>query len=226
MLLYKKCSVLQFVETENPVEILGQYNQIVFDIVNIGENLQIMKMFEKQPETTEEIKNCLNDLKVLNSKDFKGLLKWREKMKKLIQKEEESDNDSKEISDEEENLTQDQKENLLHLKIEDHLEKEVKKKKKKLKKKERLKEKFKLRTGLAGHIVDDEFEAPTDIGLFSLSQIKKKELLDDVVNLEDTDQVMNEIEDENKKIKEIEIKRIIVILILIEVNMIIWWNNV
>jgi len=79
---------------------------------------------------------------------------------------------------------------------------------------------------LAGHIVDDEFEAPTDIGLFSLSQIKKKELLDDVVNLEDTDQVMNEIEDENKKIKEIEIKRIIVILILIEVNMIIWWNNV
>jgi len=83
MLLYKKCSVLQFVETENPVEILGQYNQIVFDIVNIGENLQIMKMFEKQPETTEEIKNCLNDLKVLNSKDFKGLLKWREKMKKI-----------------------------------------------------------------------------------------------------------------------------------------------
>jgi len=83
------------------------------------------------------------------------------------------------------NLTQNEKEGLLHLEIEDKLKKEQRKKNKKLKKRERLKIKNQMRTGLAGNIVDDYFEAPDDTGWFSLSNIKKKEQLYEVVNFED-----------------------------------------
>lgn len=42
---------------------------------------------------TEEIKACCEDLKVLNKKEFKNLLKWRDSIRKSINSEsQESDN--------------------------------------------------------------------------------------------------------------------------------------
>ena len=39
-------------------------------------------MFEASPLTTEEIKTCCADLRLLNKSDFKMLLKWRLEMLK------------------------------------------------------------------------------------------------------------------------------------------------
>jgi len=96
-----------------------------------------LKVYENHPLTSIEIKSCLQDLKVLNARDFKGLLKWREKIIKFAKtlnkdKDEESsdvDNNSNDDAmdtndkEEKENLTTDQQENLLHLDIEDKLKK-------------------------------------------------------------------------------------------------------
>jgi len=104
ILLHKKCSVLKLIEADSPAEILGQYNQIVFEQVEEGENEELIKQLEKNPLTTEEIKNCLSDLKVLNARDFRGILKWITKLKKLMNNKEESENVVEE--NELDNLTQ------------------------------------------------------------------------------------------------------------------------
>jgi len=198
-ILFKKISVQKFIEADNPIEALARYNEISFSPSDPTDDEKLLKVYENHPLTSNEIKSCLQDLKVLNAKDFKGLLKWREKMIKFTnttnqdKDEEISENNSNDDAldtndtEENENLTTDQQENLLHLDIEDKLKKLDRKKKKRLKKKEKLKEKFRLRTGLGGYVVDDEFEAPTESGLFSLSSIKSKDQLDTVVDKAETD---------------------------------------
>jgi len=100
------------INAESPVEVLGNFNEVVFNGVEEGENEELIKLIEKNLLTTEEIKYCLKDLKVLNASDFRKILKWIEKIKKLITKENEEDNTE---VDETENLTETEKENLLHL---------------------------------------------------------------------------------------------------------------
>jgi len=59
-----------------------------------------------------------------------------------------------------------------------------------------------MRTGLGGNVVDDEFEAPTDAGLFTLSNIKSKEQLDNIINSETADIVEKIYDDEEKSKKK------------------------
>ena len=44
-------------------------------------------MFETSPLTTEEVKACCADLRLLNKSDFKMLLKWRLEMLKTHKEE-------------------------------------------------------------------------------------------------------------------------------------------
>jgi len=118
------------------------------------------------------------------------------RLKKLITKENEEDNTE---VDETENLTETEKENLLHLEIEDKLNKEIKKKNKKIKKREKMKLKAQMRTGLGGNVVDDFFEAPEEMGLFTLSSIKGKEQLDDINNDEEPDIKIDSEEDNDEQ---------------------------
>ena len=75
-------------------------------------------MFEASPLTTEEIKTCCADLRLLNKSDFKMLLKWRLEMLKqnkevvkAMKKEEgqeEEEEEKKEAKKEEETSTEQQ----------------------------------------------------------------------------------------------------------------------
>ena len=75
-------------------------------------------MFEASPLTTEEIKTCCADLRLLNKSDFKMLLKWRLEMLKqnkevvkAMKKEEgqeEEEEEKKEEKKEEETSTEQQ----------------------------------------------------------------------------------------------------------------------
>ena len=71
-------------------------------------------MFEASPLTTEEIKTCCADLRLLNKSDFKMLLKWRLEMlkqnKEVVKamKKEEEEEEKKEEKKEEETSTEQQ----------------------------------------------------------------------------------------------------------------------
>ena len=77
-------------------------------------------MFETSPLTTEEVKACCADLRLLNKGDFKMLLKWRLEMlkqnKEVVkamkkeegQEEEEEEKEKKEEKKEEETSTEQQ----------------------------------------------------------------------------------------------------------------------
>ena len=73
-------------------------------------------MFEASPLTTEEIKTCCADLRLLNKSDFKMLLKWRlemlkqnkEVVKAMKKEEGQEEKEKKEEKKEEETSTEQQ----------------------------------------------------------------------------------------------------------------------
>lgn len=74
-LQFKEVPVNEFIETTDPIQMLGSLNRLSF-VENAGGNLAISTI-SKLPETTLEIRNCCYDLRVLGRKEFKHLLKWR-----------------------------------------------------------------------------------------------------------------------------------------------------
>eukprot|EP01126_Amoeba_proteus_P048581 TRINITY_DN5627_c0_g1_i10.p1 TRINITY_DN5627_c0_g1~~TRINITY_DN5627_c0_g1_i10.p1 ORF type:complete len:890 (-),score=254.32 TRINITY_DN5627_c0_g1_i10:305-2974(-) len=193
--LHKSCDVLDFIYCFDPVAILSDYNNIVFgpcppvpDVErerDVEDDEEERSLYHTHPRTTDEIKECLKDLKVLGKKDFRGLLRWRVLMRDFA-----SLNPKKEPQEKEEiELTEEQKENLLQQEMEDKINQMARLKKKKLAKRKKLQQKFLMRTGLRGDTGDVEgFEAPTDLELFDLSSVKNKDTLDnltgsDLVNL-------------------------------------------
>lgn len=76
----------------------------------------------QHPATTQEIKECLEDLKVLNGKDFKGLLRWRVTLRDFaIGNEKEEKEEEKE--EEKIELTEEQQQNLLQQEMDDTVKK-------------------------------------------------------------------------------------------------------
>ncbi|GAA5917864.1 hypothetical protein JCM6882_001720 [Rhodosporidiobolus microsporus] len=70
MTLYKECRVMEFIRSNDPIGVLGLVGRMRFQE---DEDKKLLK----NPLTTDEIKTCLDDLKVLGKKDFKMLLKYR-----------------------------------------------------------------------------------------------------------------------------------------------------
>lgn len=121
---------------------LSQYSSIVFrdcppaDWVqrdrDSEDDAEERELLLSHPSTNVEIKECLSDLKVLtlsssslsdwnkvlNAKDFKGLLKWRVTLREFAQGDEE-----KETNEEEQvpaiELTEEQQQNLLQQELDD-----------------------------------------------------------------------------------------------------------
>ncbi len=72
---FKEAPVSSFIETTDPIAMLGTLNRLSFHQAKNGD--VALAAIDKLPETTLEVRKCCEDLKVLGRRDFKTLLKWR-----------------------------------------------------------------------------------------------------------------------------------------------------
>ncbi|KAK6350017.1 AdoMet-dependent rRNA methyltransferase spb1 [Orbilia brochopaga] len=158
-LQYKEAPVKEFIETTDPIALLGSLNKFTFTDKNDIATAAITRM----PETTQEIRRCCDDLRVLGRRDFKQLLKWRLAIRDKFgwsakkKKEEEESKAEAERAEEAEITPMDEE-----LRIEEDLknmrDKEIQKKKKEKRRENERKQKEIVR--LQMHMT-----APMDIGL-------------------------------------------------------------
>merc|ERR1719160_337498 len=80
--LYKEITASEFIQTTDPISILGSYNKLTFKQPPNGD--VALAALDQLPETTDEIRRCCDDLKVLGRRDFKLLLKWRLKVRDIF----------------------------------------------------------------------------------------------------------------------------------------------
>ncbi|KAL4785562.1 Spb1 C-terminal domain-containing protein [Aspergillus varians] len=76
---FKEVPVTDFINTTDPIAILGSCNKLSFQ-QQPGGDLALATL-DRLPETTEEIQKCCEDLKVLGKKEFRNLLRWRLKVR-------------------------------------------------------------------------------------------------------------------------------------------------
>ncbi|RDW94813.1 adoMet-dependent rRNA methyltransferase SPB1 [Coleophoma crateriformis] len=76
---FKEVPASEFIQTTDPIAILGSLNRLSFAQPANGD--VALAALDKLPETTTEIRNCCNDLRVLGRKEFRMLLKWRLKVR-------------------------------------------------------------------------------------------------------------------------------------------------
>ncbi|KAL2821593.1 AdoMet-dependent rRNA methyltransferase spb1 [Aspergillus granulosus] len=76
---FKEVPVTEFINTTDPIAILGSVNKLSFQAPPGGD--LALATLDRLPETTDEIRNCCEDLKVLGKKEFRNLLKWRLKVR-------------------------------------------------------------------------------------------------------------------------------------------------
>ncbi|XP_053307152.1 pre-rRNA 2'-O-ribose RNA methyltransferase FTSJ3 [Spea bombifrons] len=178
--LYNRVSLIDFLRTPNPVDFLSKTSEIALDHPEL----------EKHTATTDDIRECCRDIKVLGRKELRSLLSWRTKLRRYLAKQfKESKESGKEInlsSGEEEDGEEEEKSPAVALEDEneelDRKLAEVKaeelatlkrKKKRLLKTLQRQRERVELKMDLPGVSIADEGET----GMFSLRSIGKSELL-------------------------------------------------
>jgi AdoMet-dependent rRNA methyltransferase SPB1 len=79
---FKECSASEFIQTNDPIAVLGSMNKLHFRQEANGDIAQAA--LDKLPETTDEVRICCEDLKVLGRKEFKTLLRWRLKARDIF----------------------------------------------------------------------------------------------------------------------------------------------
>jgi AdoMet-dependent rRNA methyltransferase SPB1 len=76
---HKEIPVTDFIHTTDPIAILGSINRLSFEQGPNGD--LALATLDRLPETTDEIRTCCLDLKVLGRKEFRNLLRWRMKVR-------------------------------------------------------------------------------------------------------------------------------------------------
>jgi AdoMet-dependent rRNA methyltransferase SPB1 len=76
---FKEVPASEFIQTTDPIAILGSLNRLSFEQPPNGD--VALAALDKLPETTQEIRNCCADLRVLGRKEFRNLLRWRLKVR-------------------------------------------------------------------------------------------------------------------------------------------------
>lgn len=101
---HKEIPVGEFIHTTDPIAILGTVNKLSFEQSKNGD--LALAALNRIPETTDEIRRCCEDLKVLGRKDFRSLLRWRLKVRdkfgmsaKALKKEKEEVKDGEEVTE-------------------------------------------------------------------------------------------------------------------------------
>ncbi|KAF1924072.1 uncharacterized protein M421DRAFT_73518 [Didymella exigua CBS 183.55] len=79
---FHEATVAEFVETPDPIAMLGSLNRLTFDQTGNGD--VAIATIDQLKETTKEVRNCCADLKVLGRADFKRLLRWRLKVRDIF----------------------------------------------------------------------------------------------------------------------------------------------
>uniref|UniRef100_A0A3Q1EJS5 FtsJ RNA 2'-O-methyltransferase 3 n=1 Tax=Acanthochromis polyacanthus TaxID=80966 RepID=A0A3Q1EJS5_9TELE len=188
--LFHSFTVTAFLKADNAVDFLGKASEITFDNPDL----------ESHSATSEEIKECCRDIKVLGRKELRLLLNWRSKLRRYLAKklkdeakqldqeissdEEESDSEEKpdkkkkeeeEEGDEEDDEEAEMEKKLAQLKAEEVAE--LKRKKKKLlKERRKQRERVELKMDLPGVSIANT----DDASLFSLMTVKKQKALTDI----------------------------------------------
>ncbi|GAB6028736.1 hypothetical protein CHUAL_004556 [Chamberlinius hualienensis] len=162
--LYHRVSVTQFVEGKSHIELLNDCSEITFD----------NEVIANHRLTTDEIKECCKDIKVLGRKELKLILTWRKNLRKeLYPDKDEKGTKADESTDEE---AEDEKidREIEELKIEEA--REIKLKKKKV-----LSERRKLRDKMNLNMIlpKDEPVVSEDVSLFQLVTIKNRKQLEE-----------------------------------------------
>jgi AdoMet-dependent rRNA methyltransferase SPB1 len=101
---HKEIPVSDFIHTTDPIAILGTVNKLSFEQSKNGD--LALAALNRIPETTDEIRRCCEDLKVLGRKDFRNLLRWRLKVRdkfgmsaKALKKEKEDAKEGEEVAE-------------------------------------------------------------------------------------------------------------------------------
>ncbi|KAL5002150.1 Spb1 C-terminal domain-containing protein [Aspergillus recurvatus] len=98
---FKEVPVTDFINTTDPIAILGSCNKLGFQ-QQPGGDLALATL-DRLPETTDEIRNCCEDLKVLGKKEFRNLLRWRLKVREkfglVVKKGQAKDDEAEEVAE-------------------------------------------------------------------------------------------------------------------------------
>ncbi|CAH1233220.1 FTSJ3 [Branchiostoma lanceolatum] len=161
--LFHKAKVSEFISSDTYMDMLASKNQLFFDDERIANH----------PLTTSEIKLCCQDIKLLGRKDIRLLLRWRKKMKEMLQSSTDTDQSTPQTGAEEEEEED--------VKIDEHLSQlqqeeaaQLKRKKKEVQKERR---KLQERMVLKMDVLNDKHDFQEERPLFNLQRIQKKQEL-------------------------------------------------
>ncbi|NXM69904.1 SPB1 protein, partial [Serilophus lunatus] len=188
--LYHRFTLMDFLKAPNPVDFLSKANEIT---LGDGE-------LERHSSTTEELRQCCRDIRVLGRKELRALLNWRTKLRRFLAKKLKEQAKELDINlssgEEEEGREEEKKEKKTTTKTEaDEVEREeeevelalaelkakelaeLKRKKKKILKEQRKqRERVELKMDLPGVSIADD----GDTSMFSLRSIHRTPLLDEL----------------------------------------------
>lgn len=190
MTLYHRFTLMDFLKAPNPVDFLSKANEIT---LGDGE-------LENHSSTTEELRQCCKDIRVLGRKELRALLNWRTKLRRFLAKKLKEQAKELDINlssgEEEEGKEEEKKEKKMSpratadevVKEEEEVElalaemkakelAELKRKKKKILKEQRKqRERVELKMDLPGVSIADD----GDTSMFSLRTIHRTPLLNEV----------------------------------------------
>ncbi|XP_065055265.1 pre-rRNA 2'-O-ribose RNA methyltransferase FTSJ3-like [Rhopilema esculentum] len=161
--LFTSNKVSEFMSCDNPIEMLSTTSQLILDDEIIASHFL----------TTQEIKLCCEDIKVLGKKELKNILTWRKKIRKEEEAKKADGKESEEPS-ESNKETEEETEEALDKMIKDLKEEEKHEAKRKKKHVREMKKKLSERLGKKA--AGDNNDA-LEMDLFRLSAIKSKEHL-------------------------------------------------
>ncbi|NXN94649.1 SPB1 protein, partial [Rhinopomastus cyanomelas] len=190
MTLYHRFTLMDFLKAPNPVDFLSKANEIT---LGDGE-------LENHSSTTEELRQCCKDIRVLGRKELRALLNWRTKLRRFLAKKLKEQAKELDINlssgEEEEGKEEEKKEKTLSRDVTDEGVKEeeeevelalaemkakelaeLKRKKKKILKEQRKqRERVELKMDLPGVSIADD----GDNSMFSLRTIQRTPLLNEL----------------------------------------------
>ncbi|WKY01318.1 hypothetical protein Q1695_015368 [Nippostrongylus brasiliensis] len=166
--VHKKVDATTFIQSHEYLDVLGGASEIVLD----------QDKWKNAPETNEEVREYLKDLKVCGPRELRKLLKWRKAMRGILEQELKAlEEEIAKEGEPEVELNEDEQEDKEMAEIDDMIARASeeeraalkKKKKKMLKAKARILRRRQLKMIIEG----DHADQVDDIDLFSLKKIRR-----------------------------------------------------